>query len=784
MADNTMRVYFVTHHDGRLTGHAIRKWAGFWDLGPPTAYGSSEEEVLHQLQVIFQERLDKGTDQLERYLWGEPMQTQLVNVPVHPQKALKKRFVISQQEVPLRMTFAWCELPKQSGYHIVLPRFEWWFVVESLEMAPEVLRQAVSSALLGENARWIFAFREEGAEYVREWRPRLDKRRKRASWRPTSTARFPTLHAVAEELVDKARRRLVPGAVGDVDLSGQEALVLRIPPTSLLLVGPSGVGKSTWVRQLARQLSTWQRDDAHDRVPRLWATSADRIIAGMQYLGQWEQRCLEMIDELSQEGDYLYVDRLSDILRVRGQDHSSIGDLLAGPLRAGEISLIAECSAHEYERCRRTHPGFVDSFHVIRMEPPEAARMPALLQQYQMRKRADVIWSAAGLRQLVAHLDFFRRDIAFPGKGFRFLDWYNQAAEGAVALPEVEGADVSAPTPPTPGGKMLSAADASEAFSRYSGLPVRLIADEVVLGEGAIAAELAREVIGQDGACQQAARVLARFKAGLNDPERPCGSLFFVGPTGVGKTELAKALTRMMFGDEGRMIRLDMSEFMLPGSAQRLLWTGRGVKSLVEQVRQQPLTLILLDEIEKAHGEVFDLLLGALGEGRLTDDSGRLVDLRMALIVMTSNLGVRRGGGLGFDEQSASGATTQAAHDLMVSVRQHFRPEFFNRMDQVVPFGALTEQDLLKIVDLELTKAGKRAGLVRRHINLTTSPAARAELARLGYDPTRGARPLKRVVEERIITPLAIRLASDPTLRDRTYHVDLDGEGALEVREA
>jgi ATP-dependent Clp protease ATP-binding subunit ClpC len=417
------------------------------------------------------------------------------------------------------------------------------------------------------------------------------------------------------------------------------------------------------------------------------------------------------------------------------------------------------------------------------MDAPGAARMPWLLQQYQQRKRPEVIWSAEGLRQLVAHLDFFRRDIAFPGKGFRFLDWYNQSADALPGAPE-EAPSVDAAAAVVPAGRLLSAADASAAFSDYSGLPVRLIADEVLLGESQIAAELEREVIGQDGACQQAARVLARFKAGLNDPERPCGSLFFVGPTGVGKTELAKALTRLMFGDESRMIRLDMSEFMLPGSAQRLLWTGRGVKSLVEQVRQQPLTLILLDEIEKAHGEVFDLLLGALGEGRLTDDSGRLVDLRMAIIVMTSNLGVRRGGGLGFDDLGTSGAGVaggKAAHDLMMSVRQHFRPEFFNRIDQVVPFGALDEEDLLKIVSLELHKVAQRAGLTRRHIQITASEAARRELARLGYDPARGARPLKRVIEERIITPLAIALASDPTLRDRTYHVDVGEDGALVV---
>jgi ATP-dependent Clp protease ATP-binding subunit ClpC len=748
-----MRVYFVTHHDKRLTGHLIRKASNWWE-NPVTAYGRDEEEVLRQLQQIMQLRLDRDEDDLERYLWSEPMATQLVSIAVRPQKALKRRFVIGGAEVPLRLTFAWSELPGGSGYHIILPRFEWWFVLETLEMATDVLRQSVSAALLGERARLLFDFRHEDKEYVIEWRPKLNTRRRRAAWRVNHPSRFPTLHAVAEELVERARKHKISPPVGDlINMTEHNALFMGAPPRSILLVGPTGVGKSTWVRQLARHLLSLKRE-GHELIPALWSTSAERIIAGMQYLGQWEERCLDMIRELSQEGDYLYVDRLLDIMRVRGDDHSSIADLFAGPLKDREISLIAECDEHEYERCRRLAPTFVECFQIIRVEPPTTGQMPNLMQLYQQRLRPQVVWSAAALRQLVSQLDFFRRDAAFPGKALRLLDWYNQ--EQAQAEPS------KGP---------LSADLAAGAFSRWSGLPVKLIADGERWPERQIFEELSAAVIGQPDACEQAARVLARLKAGMNDPERPCGALCFVGPTGVGKTELAKALAAKMFGDSSRMIRLDMSEFMMPGSSQRLLWTGRGIKSLAEQVRQQPLSLILLDEIEKAHPEVFDLLLGVLGEGRLTDDSGRLVDLRMSVIIMTSNLGVRAGGGVGFGAEA-----TASGHDFITSVRKHFRPELFNRLDAVVPFAPLTPEALSRIVHLELHKASQRAGLTRRRITLEVTPDARTQLATRGYEPARGARPLKRLIEEQIMTPLAIALSADPSLKDRCALIGWDND--------
>ena len=280
---------------------------------------------------------------------------------------------------------------------------------------------------------------------------------------------------------------------------------------------------------------------------------------------------------------------------------------------------------------------------------------------------------------------------------------------------------------------------------------------------------LASAVIGQRQACRQAAQGIAPFKAGLNPPDRPLATLLFVGPTGVGKTELAKQVTRYLFGGADRLIRLDMSEYRVGGAAQRLLQVGPGIRSLAEQVRRQPLSVVLFDEVEKAHPEVFDLLLGLIGEGRLTDTNGRFVDFRMSLIIMTSNLGVRRNEAVGFAAQTGNA-------DFLKAVRDHFRPEFVGRIDQIVPFRHLEPEDVRRIVDLELAKIVQREGLARRGITVVVSDTAKSRLAQLGYDRRFGARPLRRTLESLVVTPIAIRLAAEPSLSATQIRVGGPGE--------
>ena len=751
MARSSLRVYFVTHHDGRLTGHLMRWREKMFDGAPPTAYGASEEDVLRQLDVLLSEAIATDSDTLDRYLWTERFETREVRVSVHPQASVGKRRVIGKRQVPLRMTCAYSKL-EHGGWRVMLPRFGWSFVLEDMEDAPDILKQSVSSALLGADSRWMFTFRREGAEYVLEHNsaPRdLDDRR-----RGMPSRDFPTLDAVAVDWVDRARRRELAAPVGDVQGAARlEKLVRRAAPESVLIVGPSGSGKTTLVRALARKLALAQREH-EDFVPRLWSTSSDRIIAGMQYLGQWEERVLEMTRELSGEGDVLYVGHLGELLKERGA-HSSIGQILWPELRAGGFALMAEATQEELALCARVAPSLVDSLRIVRVDEPEPERVPAFMAAYHARSGSDIEVHPQSWRHAARLLTFFDRARAFPGKACAFVDWMREDPDRV---------------------RTMWPADVSQAFSRYTGIPVDLISDEVSLPAEAIAQRLRSSVIGQPRACATSARVLARFKAGMNDPERPCGSLFFVGPTGVGKTELAKQLAIQLYGGEDRLIRVDMSEFQLAGSSRRLIATGRGVRSLVERLRAQPLCVLLLDEIEKAHAEVFDLLLGLLGEGRLTDDDGVLVDARMALVVMTSNVGAAaRAPGFGGDEDASAG--------FSAAVRKHFRPEFFNRIDDVVPFDALSLPDIERIVDLSLAELAGRQGFKSRGVRIVARGEARARLAKLGYHPEFGARPLKRVIESRVVTPIAVALSAEPGLQNVTFEVRVAGEG-VEVAQA
>ena len=585
MARPTFRVHFVTHHDGSHTGRLLSR-RGILS-SPLAGHGPTQEAVFSQLTLALEET-DQDTSE---FLWKESLHVRRITVSANPQLVIKKRMVIGKETIPLQVTYAWAE-QEGGGVLVMLPRFGWWFVLEDAEMAPTVIRQAIGQAMLGEKPASMFDFRRLDDERIVPWTPTYAARRRDAP-APGADDRRTALDAVALDMTSNERKSRRRPILGDVLDPRHVELFLGEHPRSVLLVGPPGAGKSTWVRALARALARKGKEG-----PRLWSTTADRIVAGMAYLGQWEQRCLDLIEELSSSRDVLYVDRLAPICAT--QTSTSIADMFGPSMRTGELVLLAECNLEEYEHLSAHHPSFIGQFLVLRIEPTPSSAMPHLLATYQARIDPGRTFSGEALRTTVQLLEFFARDRGFPGKGFRFLDWLAQAD------PTTEPHEVDADA-------------VRDAFARSTGLPLDLISDRRAAGRDHIAGRLREGVVGQDDACRTAAGVLTRFKAGLCDPERPIGSLFFVGPTGVGKTELAKQLARVMFYDSTRMIRLDMSEYMLPGSGQRLLSVGHGVQSLVEQVRREPLSLILLDEVEKAHPEVFDLLLAMLGEGRMTD---------------------------------------------------------------------------------------------------------------------------------------------------------------------
>ncbi|MFO0613850.1 MAG: AAA family ATPase [Polyangiaceae bacterium] len=762
MSKPGFRVYFVPHGpdgEGRrlLVGILMRTWDAMFDKAPPSAIGATEEDVLEDLEREMLERVARGEDEIERYLWREDFTVHEVNIVAHPLTTVKKRPVIGKQPIPIRLQYAACRLA-DGGFRVALPRFGGFFILEDLSLAAEVLRAAVSSWLSGAAPRELYDFRSEGTEWVRAFRPALLDRAPPAA-EDDESASFPELSRVADDLVARAKKDRLGPIVGEfpalaevLGLSGKTGLL-----PSLLVVGPEGAGKSTFVRRLARAYAKGALPK-DVRAPRVWSTTADRIIAGMVYLGMWQERCLTLIHELGGEGDYLHVGELGAFLEPQ-PDGTSIAEMFDGPVAAGQLSLIAECTPAELVRATRVFPSFVARFKVVRIDALTPASTLALVGPYVERRRAPPLHPDAA-RKLVELVSSFARSAALPGSVFRFLDWFARHEESTKPI-------AAADTAATARG-IVHPTDVTAAFSRWSGVPLDILSDDVSAGAAHFADRLRARVIGQDEACDACGRVLARFKARLHDPERPTASLLFVGPTGVGKTELAKQLARSTFGDDQRLVRVDMSEYGTWGAAARLSDVSPGARSLARAIAEQPLSVVLLDEIEKAHPEVFDVLLGLLDEGRLTDSAGRLVDFRGTIVVMTSNLGAT-------DKRRMS-FTGESAADFQRAVRDQFRPEMRNRIDYVVEFKPLSIESVTRIVDLELDKVQARTGLVRRGVRLVATREAKERLAVLGYEPARGARPLRRVIEELVVVPIATALAAHPSRRGGEARVEVEGE--------
>ena len=747
-------LFRVDQGRGRKTVSLIPRWSSFGSPDPPSAFSTGFREALRILHEQCRDRFDEDPDGLRRFKWTESLTSHRTTVEIHPSTHLGSLSVLGRRTVPLSLTYGLAPLA-DGGCRMVVPRFDVSLVIEDEDLAKEVIHQQLPAWLAGIESGSLFDFRPLGEESIEPWRPSTGFRPRRYRHRAQGDE-LETLQTVAEDWVDRARRKRLEPVVEVFDPAEHHHVYDRFPPESILLVGRQGVGKTAWVRALAHYFLRWQRDRDRDNPPRLWATSADRLMAGMSYLGQWEERCLEIASEICYEGDYIYVGRLRPILERRG--HSSIGELWREAVEDEQISLIAECTPEELEACRRLLPGLVRRMRILRLEEPSLRRVPDWVRAYAGRKAKSLELRESALQRMTYLLDAYHRHEVFPGKAFRFVDVLAREAEEKVAARGDQGQS-------SRDRVVLTASGVSKAFCRWSGLPKDLISDNRGRSVGEIASALAAGVVGQDHACEAAARILARFKAGLHDPGKPLGTLLFVGPTGVGKTELAKQLATYMFGHVDRLLRFDMSEFQAPGSARRLLQVGEGRRSLAQDLRRQPLSLVLFDEIEKAHPEVFDLLLAVLGEGRLTDSEGRVVDFRMSILVMTSNLGVRETESPGFGDGRAGHA------DYSRAVQRHFRPELVNRIDEVVSFRNLALEDVEKIVDLSIRKARSRPGIAHRRLSLHLEPSARALLAKRGRHPTRGARPLQRLLEEEVLTPLAIKISEDPTLTDRAVYI-------------
>jgi ATP-dependent Clp protease ATP-binding subunit ClpC len=400
-------------------------------------------------------------------------------------------------------------------------------------------------------------------------------------------------------------------------------------------------------------------------------------------------------------------------------------------------------------------PGFADLFQIVKL--PEFTREKALsilntITAARVRNNAAQV--ERGVTNLVYRLfSRFMPYQTFPGPTTRFLTDLFEQKIGHIRAVNITTDSVI------------------EKFVKQTGLPEIFLRDEFPLALADVVSDLESQVIGQPNACQTVANVVTTFKAGLNDPQRPLGVLLFVGQTGVGKTELAKALSRFFYGHgekaEERLIRLDMSEYSLPGSAWRLLTNSDGQPSeLIQKVRQQPFCVVLFDEIEKADSAVFDVLLSLFDEGRLTDRFGRVTNFRSAVIIMTSNLGAEKFGGIGFGEHAAPSYEREA--------QTFFRPEFFNRLDFIVRFNPLNHQSLLQITEKELRSIARREGLESKGIKLVWTTKLVEFLAERGFDARYGARPLQRTIETIITAPLAKFILQNSDLKEIELEADLN----------
>ncbi len=508
---------------------------------------------------------------------------------------------------------------------------------------------------------------------------------------------------------------------------------------SLLVVGASGVGKSALLSELARGLL---EGDSPQLMVQL---STGDILRGAKYIGEWEERLGQLIAIAKRPAPVvLWISNLNDIVgagRVEG-GNQDVAQLLVPHLESGDIAVVGESTPAALTAGLGAHPNLERLFLRVNLEPTTEAETLVILEGVRERWQQTMpnldVPSESSERAL--ELSRLLRPVGEqPGRAVDLFD-------GVLAAASQTGRTDVAP------------AFVARILAEWTGLPLWLFDDDEPLDLEELQRFFEERVLGQSEAVSTMVDVITLVKAGLQDPSQPLAVLFFVGPTGVGKTEIAKALAERLFGSADRMTRIDMSEFSDWSAPARLIGYGGQPGALTERVRQQPFSVVLLDEIEKAAEPTFDLFLQVFDDGRLTDGRGVTVDFRQTIVVMTSNLGSDRMGRetLGFHESSDGVADDDP---LLESVHQFFRPEFVNRIDRVVPFRPLSADALAKIAQREIGKILARSGLTRRRLSVDIDPSVVSLLVRSGTSTRYGARPMKRAVERLVLLPLARRIA-------------------------
>jgi len=646
---------------------------------------------------------------------------------------------------------------------------------------------------------------------------------------PQAETHYRTLEKYSRDLTQLAREGKLDPVIGRSDEIRRVMQILsRRTKNNPVLIGEAGVGKTAIVEGLAQKI-------ASNDVPELLAgkkvISLDlgAMIAGSRFRGEFEERLKATIEEVQRSKNeiILFIDELHTVVGAgAAQGAMDASNMLKPALARGELQCIGATTLDEYQKYiekdaaleRRFAPVFVDepsvddtiqmlrglrdryeAHHKVRFSDDALVAAVKLSSRYLSDRRLpdkaiDLMdESAAKLRVALFSLPQELKDMkteidrlaAEEAQAGNERDYERAAIKKAERLRlESQFNDKRDQWEQEHSlDEVVDTNDIAEVLAQWTGIPVNQMLESDAERLLHMEERLHEHIIGQDEAIHAIADAIRRSRSGLKDPRRPIGSFIFIGPSGVGKTELAKALAEFMFGDEEALVRLDMSEYHEQHNVSRLFGAPPGYVGyeeggqLTEAVRRRPYRVVLFDEIEKAHPEVWNSLLQILDDGRLTDGQGRVVDFRNTVLIMTSNLGtefVRRGGTLGFLQQGDS-EEDRAAHDKIdKALKSTFRPEFINRIDEVIIFSPLSIEQMSSIVDLQMKEI--RTRLDEHGLNVELTPAAREWLAKAGYDPNFGARPLRRVLQKLVESPLSISLLSGQFKSKDHILVDLDKE--------
>ncbi|MBT8468510.1 MAG: AAA family ATPase [Deltaproteobacteria bacterium] len=543
----------------------------------------------------------------------------------------------------------------------------------------------------------------------------------------------------------------------EAELRRMLQVLARREENNPLLVGEDGTGRTALVHGLASRIAA---DEVPDLLAdkRIIALDSAELVAGTRLRGQLEERMRAILDAVRDSGGQviLFLPNLASFLRAKG----GAGDMLASALSRGEVRALARCTPDELREINDEASTLSRRFVSIQIEPPSSEEAVAILQGVKARFEAAHEVEISELA-LEAAVRFARRYVAgreLPKSAIDLID--ESAARVRLGL---DGDELD---------RTVGPEDVAAVVALWTGVPAAKMMEEEAQKLLHMEDRLRERVVGQDHAVSALSKAVRRGRVGLRDPKRPIGSFLFLGPTGVGKTELAKTLAEFLFDDEAALTRLDMSEFMEKHMVARLIGAPPGYVDseeggfLTEAVRRRPYSVVLFDEVEKAHPDVFNILLQVLEDGRLSDSRGRIAHFRDTVIIMTSNVGSE----LILEHEGSDEALNERIEERL---HDYFRPEFLNRVDEVLIFDRLDKEELAAILEIQLRQLQKLLG--PRELSLTLTDAAKTRLIDLGYDPAFGARPLKRVLVRELQDPLAEALLRGRFGDGDTVAVDSDG---------